>query len=122
MRKQRVKFLVQGFLFLGCLGLVGCGKGAGQGADNLTIQLSIPSEERPESFWFGVEERELHLVKGNGEEVIVPWEPGKEQEVALSKGDRVEFWGKDKLGRILVRGSSRVSSGKLVSVSLIRVL
>lgn len=122
MRKQRVKFLVQGFLFWGCLGLVACGKGAGNGNDNLTIQLSIPADERPESFWFGVEQREIHLVQGNGEEVIFAWEPGMEKEVALRQGDRVEFWGKDKLGRILVRGSSGITSGKLVSVSLIRVL
>ncbi|MGZ3703617.1 MAG: hypothetical protein ACXWSD_17785, partial [Bdellovibrionota bacterium] len=57
-----------------------------------------------------------------GDPVNVPWNSGSSQSLDLREGDKIEFFGNDGQGRLLVTGETTVGTEKKATIPLRRVL
>lgn len=104
------------------LTLAGCGKGEHSASDGLQISLSVPSEEIPNLFWLGVDNKWIKLER-NGQLVKEwRWSEGTQQRVELEENDVLRFEGRDSDLRVLVQGEAKVPSEKKVTIPLKRNL
>lgn len=103
---------------LPCCGLVTRGKN-----QSLSLNLQVPASENPGDFWFGVTQKSLRVSEATARDgVVVPWQEGQAPDVDIREGDRIEFFGIDDGGRVLVTGEVTAAGEKSLTIPLRRVL
>jgi hypothetical protein len=102
----------------------GCGKALNEhnASEAVEVSITLPEGERPELFWYGVERRELALVRDHNEIQRFTWNPGQTISVELEEEDELYFFGYDGRGRDVVQGTGIVTREKKVSIPLRRLL
>jgi len=119
-----VHFLVRWFAFLTIAAtLQCCGSGVTQSKnEGLAVNLEVPNGEDPSLFWIGVQQKALKVTPGKGDPVSFPWNGGESRDLDLREGDKIEFFGNDGQGRLLVTGETTVGTEKKATIPLRRVL
>jgi hypothetical protein len=107
---------------LGAGGLAGCGSLTRGEKSGLAVSLEIPAGEDPALFWYGVTQKTLRVSAEGDEPTVLPWEEGRAPEVELREGDKLEFFGNDEQGRLLVTGETTVGGEKKAAIPVRRVL
>jgi hypothetical protein len=83
--------------------------------DALVVAVQLPAEANPETFWFGLDRREL-TIEGEGDPRTVAWSQGGTAEVSAKAGEKITLTAYNSANQVIVRGEARVGKQKRVTI------